>query len=89
MATAVGAQVGIALTRAMAIEATARAEASRESERLRAALVDSLTHELRTPLTSIPGSGHDQLTQNEGLDDALRKELATVVEVKSRSIWMR
>ena len=53
VATAVSAQVGIALTRAMAIEATARSEASRESDRLRTALIDSLTHELRTPLTSI------------------------------------
>ena len=35
VATAVSAQVGIALTRATAIEATARLEASRESDRLR------------------------------------------------------
>ncbi|HEY1578455.1 MAG TPA: ATP-binding protein [Terracidiphilus sp.] len=85
VATAVSAQVGIALTRAMAIEATARAEASRESERLRAALVDSLTHELRTPLTSIRAAA-TTLTQNEGLDDALRKELATVVDEESEHL---
>ena len=53
VATAVCTQVGIALTRAAAIESTARMEASREGDRLRAALIDSLTHELRTPLTSI------------------------------------
>jgi two-component system sensor histidine kinase KdpD len=69
----------------MAIEATARAEASRESERLRAALVDSLTHELRTPLTSIRAAA-TTLTQNEGLDDALRKELATVVDEESEHL---
>lgn len=82
VATAVGAQVGIALTRAIAIEAGARMEASREGERLRAALIDSLTHELRTPLTSIRAAA-TTLVQNEGLDDALRCELVTVVDEES------
>jgi two-component system sensor histidine kinase KdpD len=44
--------------------------------------VDSLTHELRTPLTSIRAAA-TTLTQDEGLDDALRKELATVVDEES------
>ncbi|HMG85708.1 MAG TPA: ATP-binding protein [Terracidiphilus sp.] len=82
VATAVCAQVGIAITRAIAIEATARMEASREGERLRAALIDSLTHELRTPLTSIRAAA-TTLTQDEGLDDEVRKELATVVDEES------
>ncbi len=81
-ATAVCAQVGIAITRAIAIEATARMEASREGERLRAALIDSLTHELRTPLTSIRAAA-TTLTQNEGLDDEVRRELAAVVDEES------
>ncbi|MEI9969436.1 MAG: hypothetical protein WDM87_12730 [Terracidiphilus sp.] len=38
--------------------ATTRIEAAREADRLRAALIDSLTHELRTPLTSHPCSSH-------------------------------
>ncbi len=82
VATAVCAQIGIAITRAIAIEATARMEASREGERLRAALIDSLTHELRTPLTSIRAAA-TTLTQNEGLDDEVRRELATVVDEES------
>lgn len=82
VATAVSAQIGIALSRAMAIEASARLEASRESERLRAALIDSLTHELRTPLTAIRAAA-TTLTQDQGLDDPLRKELATVVDEES------
>lgn len=82
VATAVCAQIGIALTRAMAIEATARLEASRENERLRTALIDSLTHELRTPLTAIRAAA-TTLTQDQGLDDPLRKELATVVDEES------
>jgi len=70
------------LTRAIAIEASARLEASRESERLRTALIDSLTHELRTPLTAIRAAA-TTLTQDQGLDDPLRKELATVVDEES------
>jgi len=82
VATAVAAQVAIALTRAVAIEASTRMEASRESERLRAALIDSLTHELRTPLTSIRAAA-TTLMQGEGLDDAARKDLAAVVDEES------
>lgn len=82
VATAVSAQVGIALTRAIAIEAGARLEASREGERLRTALIDSLTHELRTPLTSIRAAA-TTLVQGEGLDDALRNELAVVLDEES------
>lgn len=82
VATAVSAQIGIALSRAMAIEASARLEASRASELLRAALIDSLTHELRTPLTAIRAAA-TTLMQDQGLDDPLRNELATVVDEES------
>jgi two-component system sensor histidine kinase KdpD len=82
VATAVSAQIGIALSRAMAIEESASLEASRQGERLRAALIDSLTHELRTPLTAIRAAA-TTLTQDEGLDDPLKKELATVVDEES------
>jgi two-component system sensor histidine kinase KdpD len=79
VATAMGAQVAIALTRATAIEASARMEAAREGERLRTALIDSLTHELRTPLTSIRAAA-TTLLQGEGLDDESRMDLAAIVD---------
>ncbi len=79
LATAVCAQVAIALTRAIAIEANARMEASREGEKLRAALIDSLTHELRTPLTSIRAAA-TTLLQGEGLNEASRLDLAAIVD---------
>jgi two-component system sensor histidine kinase KdpD len=82
VATAVSAQVAIALTRATAIEASARLEAAREADRLRAALIDSLTHELRTPLTAIRAAA-TTLVQGEGLDEAGRLELAAVVDEES------
>jgi two-component system sensor histidine kinase KdpD len=79
VASAVTAQVAIALARAIAIEASARMEAAREGERLRTALIDSLTHELRTPLTSIRIAATTLLETN-GLDEAGRLDLASIVD---------
>jgi len=79
VATAVSAQVAIVLARSIAIEATARMEAAREGERLRTALIDSLTHELRTPLTSIRAAA-TTLLEAEGLDDAARLDLVSIVD---------
>ena len=79
VATAVSAQVSIVLARSIAIEAYARMEAAREGERLRTALIDSLTHELRTPLTSIRAAA-TTLLQGEGLDEAGRLDLAALVD---------
>jgi two-component system sensor histidine kinase KdpD len=79
VANAVSAQVAIVLARSMAIEASARTEAAREAERLRTALVDSLTHELRTPLTSIRAAA-STLLEAKGLDEAGRVDLITIVD---------
>ena len=57
-------------------------EAAREGERLRAALIDSLTHELRTPLTAIRAAA-TTLVEGEGLDEAVRRELAAIVDEES------
>jgi two-component system sensor histidine kinase KdpD len=82
IATSVAAQVAIALTRSLAIEASARLEAVRSSERLRNALIDSLTHELRTPLTAIRAAA-TTLVDGHGLDAATRDELAAIVDEES------
>jgi two-component system sensor histidine kinase KdpD len=57
-------------------------EAAREGERLRTALIDSLTHELRTPLTAIRAAA-TTLVEGEGLDEAARLDLATIVDEES------
>ena len=82
VATAVGAQVAIALMRSLAIETYTRMEAAREGERLRTALIDSLTHELRTPLTSIRAAA-STLVQSDGLDETGRRDLAALVDEES------
>jgi two-component system sensor histidine kinase KdpD len=53
---AVGTLLGIAIERARAVEQLSKTEADRQSERLKSALLDSITHNFRTPLTSIKAS---------------------------------
>jgi two-component system sensor histidine kinase KdpD len=67
------------IARSIAIEATARMEAAREGERLRTALIDSLTHELRTPLTSIRAAA-TTLLEAEGLDEAGQRDMAAIID---------
>jgi two-component system sensor histidine kinase KdpD len=85
VATAVSAQVAIALTRGTAVEASTHMEAAREGERLHAALIDSLTHELRTPLTAIRAAA-STLVDGEGLDEPVRRELAAIVDEESAQL---
>jgi two-component system sensor histidine kinase KdpD len=79
VSAAISAQVSIAVARSIAIETTARVEAAREGERLRTALIDSLTHELRTPLTSIRAAS-TTLVEGEGLDEAARLDMARIID---------
>jgi two-component system, OmpR family, sensor histidine kinase KdpD len=87
VATAVSAQVAIVLARSIAIEASTRMEAAREGERLRTALIDSLTHELRTPLTSIRAAA-TTLLEAKGLDEAGRLDLVTIVDEEAERLDM-
>lgn len=75
---ALGTLAGLAIERARALEALSRHRAEQEHERLRSALLDSVTHEFRTPLTSIKASVTTLLSA-ANLDDAVRKELLTVI----------
>ncbi len=79
---ALGTLIAIAVERVSAIEALGKAEAARQEERLRSALLDSVTHELRTPLTAIKASVSSLLSQPE-LSDAQRRELLSVVNEES------
>lgn len=82
IAVSIGAQIAVLITRASAIEESARLEASRSADRLRAALIDSLTHELRTPLTAIRAAA-STLVDGTGLDPESSRELALVVDEES------
>src|SRR5271168_399982 len=53
---ALGTMIGIAIERARNVELLGKAEANRQGERLKSALLDSITHDFRTPLTAIKAS---------------------------------
>jgi two-component system sensor histidine kinase KdpD len=75
---ALGSMIGIAIERAGAMEKLSQTEAARQSETLRAVLLDSVTHELRTPLTGIKAAVTGLLSDYQ-LDEAQRKDLLTVI----------
>jgi two-component system sensor histidine kinase KdpD len=74
--------VSMSIERAEALEDSARSKAAKETERLRTALLDSVTHELRTPLTSIKASITSLLSQ-QTLDAPAQKELLTIIDEES------
>jgi two-component system sensor histidine kinase KdpD len=69
--------VAIAIERTRAIENVGKAEAARENEKLRSAILDSVAHEFRTPLTAIKASATSLLSG--GLDGRQQNELLTVI----------
>jgi two-component system sensor histidine kinase KdpD len=76
---AVGSLVAISIERAAALETLSRTEAARESEKLRSAILDSVTHEFRTPLTSIKASVTALLSAAD-IDEAGRRDLLAVID---------
>jgi two-component system sensor histidine kinase KdpD len=76
---ALGSLAGLAIERARALEALSKNRAEQEHERLRTALLDSVTHEFRTPLTSIKASV-TTLLSGATLDDQGRRELLIVID---------
>jgi two-component system, OmpR family, sensor histidine kinase KdpD len=76
---ALGSLAGLAIERARALEALSNNRAEQEHERLRSALLDSVTHEFRTPLTAIKASV-TTLLSGATLDTPGRRELLTVID---------
>jgi two-component system, OmpR family, sensor histidine kinase KdpD len=75
---ALGTLVAIAAERARAVERLGKAEAAREGEQLRSALLDSITHDLRTPLTSIKASVTSLLSETKS-EEVHKRELLTII----------
>src|SRR6516164_2204992 len=76
---AIGSLAGLSIERARAVEQVTLHRAAQESDRLRTALLDSVTHEFRTPLTGIKASVSSLLT-TPSLGNEERKELLTVID---------
>ena len=62
---AIGSLVAIAIERARAVEQLGQTEAERQGERLKSALLDSVTHDFRTPLTSMKAAVTSLLASRE------------------------
>ena len=76
---AVGTLVAIAIERARAVEQLGQTEAERQGERLKSALLDSITHDFRTPLTSMKASV-SSLLSGINSDSAHSRELLTIID---------
>jgi two-component system, OmpR family, sensor histidine kinase KdpD len=79
---ALGSLIALAVERSITAERLARTEAAQESERLRTALLDSVTHELRTPLTAITAS-ITSLRSGAIQDGNVREEMLAVIDEES------
>jgi len=81
---AIGSLTAIAIERTGAVESLARAEASREGEKLRSAILDSVTHEFRTPLTAIKASATTILDGPSVPPDQLKDLIVVINEEADR-----
>ena len=69
-------QIALALERARLTEEAQQARVSVETERMRNAILSSVSHDLRTPLATITGAASGLLEGHETMEPASRKELA-------------
>ena len=74
LATFVG-QIALALERELLDDAAKQADLLRESERLSAALLNSISHELRTPLATVSGAADSLLRPGSAIPEQNRRQL--------------
>ncbi|HEY4161754.1 MAG TPA: ATP-binding protein, partial [Dongiaceae bacterium] len=76
-------QAAVAIERISFAGEAAKVEALDATDRLRGALLSSISHDLRTPLTSILGSVTMLRQQDDLLDERSRRELLATIEEES------
>jgi two-component system sensor histidine kinase KdpD len=87
VATAIASLSAIALERARSLEREFRAEAARQSEQLRAAVLDALGHEFKTPLSVIRTSSSGLLAVG-GLSET-QTELVSLIDEQAKELNAR
>lgn len=75
---AIGSMVAIGIERARAVEQLGQTEAERQGERLKSALLDSITHDFRTPLTSMKAAVTGLLASGNS-NSSQSRELLTII----------
>jgi two-component system sensor histidine kinase KdpD len=77
--TTFAAQVGLYLERARLAREAGRAQLLEESDRLKSALLSSVSHDLRTPLSAIKASATVLLKEDQALDASTRQDLLSAI----------
>ncbi len=81
---ALSGQTAVALERLALEEQSRKTSVEFEAERLRTALLSSLSHDMRTPLASIEGAASTLLQNPEQVGAATRRDLATTILQESQ-----
>jgi two-component system sensor histidine kinase KdpD len=79
-------QAAVAIERITLVEDIDRARVTAETERLRAALLTSVSHDLRTPLASIIGSLTSLRSYRKSFDEATREELLATIQAEAERL---
>lgn len=79
-------QAAVAIERTRLIQAMEQAKLAKETERLQAALLSSISHDLRTPLTSIIGAVTSLLTDRGTYDEATRRDLLWTIQEEAERL---
>ena len=78
-------QGALAIERVLLVEDMDRVKRTVESDRLRGALLTSISHDLKTPLASVLGAASTMRDLDHGLTDAQKRDLlATVIDESER-----
>jgi two-component system sensor histidine kinase KdpD len=77
--TTFAAQVGLFIERARLAREAGRAQLLEESDRLKSALLSSVSHDLRTPLSAIKASATVLLKEDLALDPSARQDLLSAI----------
>jgi two-component system sensor histidine kinase KdpD len=78
-------QGALAIERVLLVEDMDRVKRTVESDRLRSALLTSISHDLKTPLASVLGAASTMRDLDSGLTDLQKRELlATVIDESER-----
>ena len=76
----------LALERTMLTEEAERNRVTMETERLRSALLSSVSHDLRTPLATITGAATSLLMQQERLEEESRRDLLETIREEAERL---
>ncbi|MDE3036375.1 MAG: GAF domain-containing protein, partial [Nitrospirota bacterium] len=72
-------QIALAIERVRLAEEAQRAQVLAETERMRNAILSSVSHDLRTPLATVTGAASSLLEGGDQLDVAARQDLANAI----------